>query len=101
MGTGGSTFRIQGPVEVIGTAGPVRLGAAKERCLLAVLAVHLGIRSARASWPRRCGASIRHGPRLTGCRTTAAAAAGAADRRPVEIVTQSAGQYHSHPLRYV
>jgi DNA-binding SARP family transcriptional activator len=29
-------------VELIGPAGPVRLGAAKERCLLAVLALHLG-----------------------------------------------------------
>jgi DNA-binding SARP family transcriptional activator len=42
MGIGGSTLRILGPVEVIGPAGPVRVGAAKERCLLAVLAVHLG-----------------------------------------------------------
>lgn len=42
MGTGGSTLRILGPVEVIGPTGPVRLGAAKERCLLAVLALHLG-----------------------------------------------------------
>ena len=38
----GSTLRILGPVELIGPAGPVRLGAAKERCLLAVLALHLG-----------------------------------------------------------
>jgi DNA-binding SARP family transcriptional activator len=38
----GSTLRILGPVEVIGPAGAVRLGAAKERCLLAVLALHLG-----------------------------------------------------------
>jgi hypothetical protein len=29
-------------VEVVGPAGPVRLGAAKERCLLSVLALHLG-----------------------------------------------------------
>ena len=38
----GSTLRILGPVELTGPAGPVRLGAAKERCLLAVLALHLG-----------------------------------------------------------
>ena len=38
----GSTLGILGPVEVIGPAGPVRLGAAKERCLLAVLALHPG-----------------------------------------------------------
>ena len=38
----GSTLRILGPVELIGPAGPVRLGAAKERCLLAVLALLLG-----------------------------------------------------------
>jgi DNA-binding SARP family transcriptional activator len=38
----GSTLRILGPVELIGPAGPVRLGAAKERCLLAVLTLHLG-----------------------------------------------------------
>jgi DNA-binding SARP family transcriptional activator len=38
----GSTLRILGPVELIGPTGPVRLGAAKERCLLAVLALHLG-----------------------------------------------------------
>src|SRR4029453_1607361 len=34
--------RILGPVELIGPGGAVRLGAAKERCLLAVLALHLG-----------------------------------------------------------
>jgi DNA-binding SARP family transcriptional activator len=39
----GSTLRILGPVELTGPAGPVRLGAAKERCLLAVLALHLGV----------------------------------------------------------
>jgi DNA-binding SARP family transcriptional activator len=38
----GSTLRILGPVELIGLGGPVRLGAAKERRLLAVLALHLG-----------------------------------------------------------
>ena len=38
----GSTLRILGPVELTGPGGPVRLGAAKERCLLAVLALHLG-----------------------------------------------------------
>jgi hypothetical protein len=38
----GSTLRILGPVELTGPAGPVRLGAAKERCLLAVFALHLG-----------------------------------------------------------
>jgi hypothetical protein len=27
-------------LELLGPAGPVRLGAAKERCLLAVLALH-------------------------------------------------------------
>jgi DNA-binding SARP family transcriptional activator len=42
MEAGGSTLRILGPVELLGPAGPVRLGAAKERCLLAVLALHLG-----------------------------------------------------------
>jgi DNA-binding SARP family transcriptional activator len=42
MAAGGSALRILGPVEVIGPAGPVRLGAAKERCLLAVLALRLG-----------------------------------------------------------
>jgi hypothetical protein len=42
MQASGSTLRILGPVEVIGPAGPVRLGAAKERCLLAVLALLLG-----------------------------------------------------------
>jgi DNA-binding SARP family transcriptional activator len=42
MGTGGSTLRILGSLELIGPSGPVRLGAAKERCLLAVLALHLG-----------------------------------------------------------
>jgi DNA-binding SARP family transcriptional activator len=38
----GSTLRILGPVELIGPAGPVRLGAAQERRLLAVLGLHLG-----------------------------------------------------------
>jgi hypothetical protein len=38
----GSTLRILGPVELTGPAGPVRLGAAKERCLPAVFALHLG-----------------------------------------------------------
>jgi DNA-binding SARP family transcriptional activator len=42
MGTGGPTLRILGPVELVGPGGPVRLGAAKERRLLAVLALHLG-----------------------------------------------------------
>jgi DNA-binding SARP family transcriptional activator len=42
MLTGEPTLRILGPLELIGAAGPVRLGAAKERCLLAVLALHLG-----------------------------------------------------------
>jgi hypothetical protein len=32
---------ILGPVELVGPAGPLRLGAAKERCLLAVVALHL------------------------------------------------------------
>jgi DNA-binding SARP family transcriptional activator len=35
-------LRILGSLELMGPKGPVRLGAAKERCLLAVLAVHLG-----------------------------------------------------------
>jgi DNA-binding winged helix-turn-helix (wHTH) protein len=38
----GSTLRILGPVELIGPGGPVRLGAAQERRLLAVLGLHLG-----------------------------------------------------------
>jgi DNA-binding SARP family transcriptional activator len=42
MLTVGPTLRILGSLELIGPAGPVRLGAAKERCLLAVLALHLG-----------------------------------------------------------
>jgi DNA-binding SARP family transcriptional activator len=36
------TLRILGSLELMGPAGPVRLGAAKERCLLAVLALRLG-----------------------------------------------------------
>jgi DNA-binding SARP family transcriptional activator len=39
---GDATLRILGPVELIGPAGPVRLGAAQERRLLAVLGLHLG-----------------------------------------------------------
>ena len=42
MGAGGPTLRILGSLELIGPAGPVRLGAAKERWLLAVLALHPG-----------------------------------------------------------
>jgi DNA-binding SARP family transcriptional activator len=42
MGAGEPTLRILGSLEVVGPAGPVRLGAAKERCLLAVLALHPG-----------------------------------------------------------
>jgi DNA-binding SARP family transcriptional activator len=42
MGADGPTFRILGSLELIGPAGPVRLGAAKECCLLAVLALHPG-----------------------------------------------------------
>jgi DNA-binding SARP family transcriptional activator len=42
MGAGASTLRILGSLELVGPAGPVRLGAAKERCLLAVLTLHLG-----------------------------------------------------------
>jgi DNA-binding SARP family transcriptional activator/tetratricopeptide (TPR) repeat protein len=38
----GSTLRILGPVELVGLGGPVRLGAAKERRLLAVLALRPG-----------------------------------------------------------
>jgi DNA-binding SARP family transcriptional activator len=34
--------RVLGPVEVHGSAGPVQLSGPKERCLLAVLAAHLG-----------------------------------------------------------
>ena len=40
MGAGGPTLRILGSLELLGPAGPVRLGAAKELCLLAVLALH-------------------------------------------------------------
>ena len=39
---GDATLRILGPVELIGPAGPVRLGAAQERRLLAMLGLHLG-----------------------------------------------------------
>ena len=39
---GDATLRILGPVELIGPGGPVRLGAAKERRLLAVLGLHRG-----------------------------------------------------------
>jgi DNA-binding SARP family transcriptional activator len=42
MGAGGPTLRILGSLELTGPAGPVRLGAAKERWLLAVLALHPG-----------------------------------------------------------
>jgi DNA-binding SARP family transcriptional activator len=42
MLTVGPRLRILGALELIGPAGPVRLGAAKERCLLAMLALHLG-----------------------------------------------------------
>jgi DNA-binding SARP family transcriptional activator len=42
MGAGGPTLRILGSLELLGPAGPVRLGAAKERCLLAMLALHPG-----------------------------------------------------------
>jgi DNA-binding SARP family transcriptional activator len=42
MRAGGPTLRILGSLELLGPAGPVRLGAAKERCLLAVLVLHFG-----------------------------------------------------------
>jgi DNA-binding SARP family transcriptional activator len=42
MEAGAPTLRILGSLELVGPAGPVRLGAAKERCLLAVLALHPG-----------------------------------------------------------
>ena len=42
MGAVGPTLRILGSLELLGSAGPVRLGAAKERCLLAMLALHPG-----------------------------------------------------------
>jgi DNA-binding SARP family transcriptional activator len=42
MGADGPALRILGALELIGPAGPVRLGAAKERRLLAVLALHPG-----------------------------------------------------------
>jgi hypothetical protein len=42
MGADGPTLRILGSLELLGPAGPVRLGAAKERCLPAVFALHLG-----------------------------------------------------------
>lgn len=58
MGAGGPTLRILGALELLGPAGPVRLGAAKERCLLAVLALHPGEavsqdRLAEALWGER------------------------------------------------
>jgi DNA-binding SARP family transcriptional activator len=58
MRAGGPTLRILGSLELLGPAGPVRLGAAKERCLLAVLALHPGEtvsqdRLAEALWGER------------------------------------------------
>jgi DNA-binding SARP family transcriptional activator len=58
MGSGGPTLRILGSLELLGPAGPVRLGAAKERCLLTVLALHPGEtvsqdRLAEALWGER------------------------------------------------
>ena len=35
-------LRLLGPVEVVGPDGAVRLGGPKERCLLAMLALHAG-----------------------------------------------------------
>jgi DNA-binding SARP family transcriptional activator len=40
MGASGPTLRVLGALELVGPAGPVRLGAAKERCVLAVLVLH-------------------------------------------------------------
>src|ERR671931_79938 len=58
MGAVAPTLRILGSLELVGPAGPVRLGAAKERCLLAVLALHPGEavsqdRLAEALWGER------------------------------------------------
>ena len=59
------TLRILGSLELLGPAGPVRLGAAKERCLLAVLALHPGEavsqdRLAEALWGERTPRSAAH-----------------------------------------
>jgi DNA-binding SARP family transcriptional activator len=65
MEAGGPTLRILGSLELLGQAGPVRLGAAKERCLLAVLALHSGEavsqdRLAEALWGEHAPRSAAH-----------------------------------------
>jgi DNA-binding SARP family transcriptional activator len=49
-------------VELIGPAGPVRLGAAKERRLLAVLALHRGEAVSQDQLAEALWASMRPGP---------------------------------------
>jgi DNA-binding SARP family transcriptional activator len=92
MGADGPTLRILGSLELVGSTGSVRLGAAKERCLLAMLTLHPGEavsqdRLAEALWgeqaPRSAANALQnHVLRL---RRALKAAEG------VEIVTDPAG----------
>jgi DNA-binding SARP family transcriptional activator len=92
MGADGPTLRILGSLELLGPAGPVRLGAAKERCLLAMLTLHPGEavsqdRLAEALWgeqaPRSAANALQN--HILRLRRALKAAEG------VEIVTDPAG----------
>jgi len=92
MGAGGPALRILGSLELVGPAGPMRLGAAKERCLLAVLALHPGEtvsqdRLAEALWGAQAPRSAANALQNYVLRLRRALQAG----EGVQIITDPAG----------